>query len=221
MSKPASLREFALAFRRHWFAAMSSGVGVPFAIMAVFVDIAWGQGAAGALAITAVAFAAYRVWSWERENWIEAEAKLRQRLSVSFIPEKEFYETTEPEHASGPALRTFRVSVKNDGPVTLEHCSERLESLIDANGINTRAGQRRFRQMLDQPISAPGWHKQDFILAPGRIFGVPGPNPPGPFQKSTVGRLVRTHSSCGLWALCNRCSGASKSAWMTRLSVYG
>ena len=116
MSKPASLREFALAFRRHWFAAMSSGVGVPFAIMAVFVDIAWGKALLAALAITAVAFAAYRVWSWERENWIEAEAKLGQRLSVSFIPEKEFYETTEPKHASGPALRTFRVSVKNDGP---------------------------------------------------------------------------------------------------------
>ena len=70
--------EFVLAFRRETFGAMSGGVSVPFAALAVFLDNAYAQAIFAAMAFTAVWFAAYRVWKAERERTIVAENQINE-----------------------------------------------------------------------------------------------------------------------------------------------
>jgi hypothetical protein len=60
--------EFVRAFRAHWFAAMSGGLSVPFAGLAVWVDSKYAQAIFAALAFAAVWFAAFQVWNAEHKK---------------------------------------------------------------------------------------------------------------------------------------------------------
>ena len=68
MQAPPSLRNFISAFHGHWFEAMSGGVSVPFAILAVLLDNAYAKVILGLLAATAAGFAAYQAWAWEEKS---------------------------------------------------------------------------------------------------------------------------------------------------------
>jgi hypothetical protein len=68
MAMEASPWSFTLAFRKHWFAAMSGGASIPFTALAVFVDNKWAQLVFACCALTCAWFAAYRVWKPERQR---------------------------------------------------------------------------------------------------------------------------------------------------------
>jgi hypothetical protein len=74
-TKP-SIWGFAQSLRTHWLAAMSGGFSVPFTAAAVFAGDKYQQAIFGCLALTALWFAAYRVWKVERYRVIELQKKL-------------------------------------------------------------------------------------------------------------------------------------------------
>lgn len=76
MSPPKLPLGFLLAFRQHWFAAMSGGFSVPFTAAAIYLQNKYAQGIFGALAFSAAWFAAYRVWKVEHEKVANLEAQL-------------------------------------------------------------------------------------------------------------------------------------------------
>lgn len=80
----ARLRDFFLAFREHWFAAMSGGFSVPFTVAAVFSDNKYAQIIFAILAFSSAWFAAYRVWRIEREKVISLGALINGMIE----PEK-------------------------------------------------------------------------------------------------------------------------------------
>jgi hypothetical protein len=122
-TKEPSPREFVLAFREQWFAAMSGGVSVPFAVVAAFVDSKFGQAILIAMAFVAVWFAAYRVWKTERERALDAEAKRLTRAKVDAIKEAlaRFLE-------EGDAIR--RQCAKEDQPPPTKKGQEWLDRLV-------------------------------------------------------------------------------------------
>jgi hypothetical protein len=82
MAEPGpSVWNFTLAFRTHWFAAMSGSASVPFTILATLVDSKWAQVILALCALTCAWFAAYRVWKAEREKVIELEKKLNHQAN--------------------------------------------------------------------------------------------------------------------------------------------
>jgi hypothetical protein len=68
MRDRATFSEFVHAFRAQWFAAMSGGLSVPFAALAVWADSKYAQAIFAALAFAAVWFAAFHVWKAERKK---------------------------------------------------------------------------------------------------------------------------------------------------------
>ena len=71
-----SIKDFLLAFRGQWFAAMSGGFSVPFTALAVFLDSKYQQIIFGCLAFAAVWYAAYTIWKIEREKVVSLEGEI-------------------------------------------------------------------------------------------------------------------------------------------------
>jgi hypothetical protein len=84
--KKARGGDFFLAFREHWFAAMSGGVSVPFAIWSALADSTWAHLTLAACALTCAWFAAFRVWKLERERVLNLEERLSPKIDVSLDP---------------------------------------------------------------------------------------------------------------------------------------
>ena len=81
---PPSIREFSAALVRSWFPAMSGGLSVPLAVIAIWAPITWVQVTFGITAFIVTWSAAYSIWASERKarNKFEAEAvELHRRLS--------------------------------------------------------------------------------------------------------------------------------------------
>jgi hypothetical protein len=80
---------FARVLRAHWFAAMSGGFSVPFTAAMVYFDSKYAQSIFGALALTSLWFAAYRIWKSEHDKVVALEGaskngrKLDRNVSVS------------------------------------------------------------------------------------------------------------------------------------------
>ena len=70
------LKEFEMAFRAHWFAAMSGGFSVPCTAAAIFFDNKYAQLIFACLAFFAAWFAFYRIWKAEREKVLDLEQKI-------------------------------------------------------------------------------------------------------------------------------------------------
>ena len=82
MAETTTFWTFILAFRRHWFAAMSGGVSVPFAAVAPFLDNVYAQALVVTLAFVAAWFAAYRIWKVEHEKVLRYEKRLTPKARV-------------------------------------------------------------------------------------------------------------------------------------------
>ena len=79
-----SIREFSAALVRSWFPAMSGGLSVPLAGIAVWAPITWIQVTFGVTAFICTWAAAYSIWTSERNARNKAEIKvveLCRRLS--------------------------------------------------------------------------------------------------------------------------------------------
>ncbi len=77
--RKAVILKFALAFRDHWFAAMSGSFSVPFAFAAVWFDNIYAKIIFGGLAFGGAWSAAYRIWKSEREKVIKLEDAFTER----------------------------------------------------------------------------------------------------------------------------------------------
>jgi hypothetical protein len=76
MAESPSFWSFAKAFRRHWFTLMSGGLSVPFAALSAISDSVSAKLSFAALALLAAGYAAYKIWSDERQLLIAAEARI-------------------------------------------------------------------------------------------------------------------------------------------------
>jgi hypothetical protein len=81
-AREPSFRSFIAAFRGHWLEAMSGAFSVPFAAAGVWASAAGANGYATAsfvaLAILGAWFAAYRLWSVERNKVAELDVGARR-----------------------------------------------------------------------------------------------------------------------------------------------
>jgi hypothetical protein len=170
-AKNASGWSFAAAFREHWFAAMSGGASVPFAVLAAYLDNASAKTLFVLAAATCSGFAAYRVWKPEREKVIELEERLAPKLSLSFEQRPPWISRIEdsniptPENSQNTAPSIwFSVRVVNHRPgVTVKGCRAALtaiEVLRDGRWAPTRFSSSlplRWAESLDghQRIDLP------------------------------------------------------------------
>ncbi len=87
MGDRSTFSEFVRALRTQWFAAMSGGLSVPFAAIAVLADSKYAQAIFAALAFTALWFAAYQVWKAERKEVVSLQTRLGRRAKLAEIAE--------------------------------------------------------------------------------------------------------------------------------------
>jgi hypothetical protein len=125
MPPKASPWSFVLAFRRHWFAAMGGGFSVPFTALAVFSNSKYAQGIFASLAFSATWFAAYRVWTVEREKVIDLEAKLGP-IKIREIEAQEAHAMELRRHAEAlerqytpPVIENMIEAMRQKGRVAL------------------------------------------------------------------------------------------------------
>jgi hypothetical protein len=122
-------RDFVDTFRAHWLAAMSGGLSVPFALVTAFVDNAPAKILFGALAFIGTWFAAYKIWSQERERIIKLEEELRPKIKILGIYE---------QFNSSNAERVFGLEVKNDSGAEIPNCLAKVTNIslfkIDLDG---------------------------------------------------------------------------------------
>jgi hypothetical protein len=123
---------FTLAFREHWFAAMSGGASVPFTVLAVFVDAKWAQLIFAGCALICAWFAAYRVWKPERQKVCDLEERLRPKLRVRFdkaVPDCMPIVTFMHPDGVQTKGRCFRLQVMSDSDSKLYDCMGWLAEL--------------------------------------------------------------------------------------------
>jgi hypothetical protein len=126
---------FILAFRRQWFAAMSGGVSVPFAIVAVLLENAWAQSISAALAVTAVLFSSYRIWKVEREKVLVLEEHARPKLKCSYsMSDPGCYRGNVTLH-DGMRCDWHRLKVEANSDVVVTGCKGMLVQVRRGNGI--------------------------------------------------------------------------------------
>jgi hypothetical protein len=120
MRESSSFANFCRAFTAEWFTLMSSGISVPLAIAAVYVDNAPLKIGLGITAFICFVFAAYRIWQVEREAKLKAEAASvalqarfdERRCTLSIQPIKCI-------PGSG-GYESWRKEIKNDGPAVAD-----------------------------------------------------------------------------------------------------
>jgi hypothetical protein len=82
--RPPSISEFVNVSAREWLTLMSGILTVPFSFLAFwFPNVRW---IFVALAACAFAFTVYRIWSYERRQLVDLEARLVPRLRIEFDP---------------------------------------------------------------------------------------------------------------------------------------
>ncbi len=175
LARKCSVREYLeylvrLAWKTDVLGRASTIVGVLIALLSALWALTHPQdaqpswiGAAVGLVITAVGLICVltvRAYKLEQER--------SPTIKITFAPGQQNFEHTEPKHAQGPAKRIFRIEVLNPGRERLVGCSVRLDSLVDANKIDTREPPTlAFRRSDDRPItpSIMG-HEPEFNLPP-------------------------------------------------------
>lgn len=135
MSVKPTVRNFVLAFRRSWFAAMSGAFSVPFAFAVAFVDNKYVQGVLLAMAFGAAWFAAYQVWKAENQKVLDLEHRFNDFIN---------------EYAH--SLRLERIDLEE------EHMLDKI-----TGELKERKG--RFAIILKNTISRPiGYNMQRLVL---------------------------------------------------------
>lgn len=102
-----------------------------------------------------------RLWFLNQAKINALEDRLKPRLSVVFGNSNPDFEATNPEHAEGHAIRTFRIRVDNTGTELLDHCCVSPDELIVRNSGPRKKVDLRFRFTSDKGDSrklGPGEH---------------------------------------------------------------
>lgn len=149
MTTKEGLKQFVLAIREQWFAAMSGSVSVPFAILAAYMDDKGAKIVFTIFAIVSAWFAAYRVWKVEREKANELAELLRPKLSITFeprdpwmktLPRSNIPDTSKPGMpiVQAPSL-WFRVEISTPEGSRISHgCQVHLQNVeYSPDGVAT------------------------------------------------------------------------------------
>jgi hypothetical protein len=118
MQESSSFTSFCKAFTAEWFTLMSSGLSVPLAITAVYVDNPPLKIGLGLTAIVCFVFASFRIWQSERRKVIALTADAgRTKLEVRYehTPKYNFV----PVEYIGKCY--FRIGVYNRGDICAEN----------------------------------------------------------------------------------------------------
>ena len=81
MDQKLGIKEFLLAFVPQWATAMSGGLSVPLAIIALFVSNDVARIVLGLTAVVCFTVSSYLVWERERFHAIEAEERLSSLIA--------------------------------------------------------------------------------------------------------------------------------------------
>lgn len=90
-----------------------------------------------------------RLWFLGQTKINALEDRLKPRLSVAFDNFNPDFQATNPEHAEGHAIRTFRIRVENTGTELLDHCCVSPDELIARNSGRRRKVDLKFRFTSD------------------------------------------------------------------------
>lgn len=120
----ASLRGFAKAFGAKWFALMSGGASVPFAIAALVLE-GWQSILTGVLACICAFTGAYLVWRPERQKVVELTERLRRKIRCNFDPQSAAC-IAPTTFTNGVPVRYFRLRVECDAVGYVSSCMGRL-----------------------------------------------------------------------------------------------
>jgi hypothetical protein len=125
MQESSSFTNFCRAFTAEWFTLMSSGLSVPLAMAAVYVDNPPLKIGLGLLAIVCFVFASFRIWKSERLKVIALKADAgRTKLEVRYdhTPKYNFVPVEYLEKWF------FRIGVYNRGDICAENVKVWLRS---------------------------------------------------------------------------------------------
>jgi hypothetical protein len=149
----ASVGSFVGAFRKQWFAAMSGGLSVPFALLSVLLDSKWAQVIFGTLAFCGVWFAAYRMWKIEREENVAFKELVRPKI--------EFVGLNRHDDTG------FEIEIRNAGSEHLSNCLVKIEN------AEVTAGSAISSTHLPMTLITRGQQRRgdtgSFNLRPGEI----------------------------------------------------
>ena len=165
MPAQPSILNFFRAFRGHWFEAMSGAFSVPFAALAAFTE-GYAQIIFVVLAASAGGFAAYRLWSFERQKVCDLKEQIRPRLKFERL-----IGSVDPA--------SYDIELRNDGSEHLSNCLVRVEDLDITDG---KAIKPKPQIVLRTKGQETRDHTGSFNLRPGErkalrlVYQSSGPN---------------------------------------------
>jgi hypothetical protein len=194
MGSESTVWSFIRTFRKHWFAAMSGGVSVPFAAAPAFIDNGYAQIVLALLALTAAWFAAYRVWKAERDQVIALQDRLSRKIRLFLHTDKA--RTTRGieigKSGSGAELPYIQVSAES---LTDAIIKEATASIVRIEHRATPSDE--FTEVWGESQVVP-WSRQfgkpDLSKGNPLRFNIVSYNPTTPIPEDIVERAQQSNS---------------------------
>lgn len=168
MREKPSLKEFCLVFWGDWGAKVSGVFSVPFTVATLLADSTKTKLIWGALAISAMIAAAYRIWSIERKQVCKLDDRLAPKLSIHFDENsKHFLKKKElpKQNPNDPTIEQLFIQVLVTSSVRLTGCVGRLcnEISIWKDGAWVSTNKPTSSGLLDWDT----WGRSDIVIDPG------------------------------------------------------